>query len=110
MHTPLKTVLVVDCRLEPIDGKGDNAGKDGGSTVDHGNNDGLTLKVVVVVVVAGKSYEWPKTQTQREKDLSGRIDPCIRVGKLFHLKTHKHFTKSKYIYLIDSYAEAPKAI
>ena len=56
-HTPLKTVLVVDRRLESIDGKGDNAGKDGGSTVDHGNNDGLTLKVVVVVVVAGKSYE-----------------------------------------------------
>lgn len=89
-HTPLQAVLEVDGGLEPIDGEGDNAGKDGGSTVDERNNDGLALKVVVVVVVAGKSYECPKTQTQREKDLSGRIDPCSRVGKLFHLNAHIH--------------------
>lgn len=56
-HTPLQTILVVDGGLKPIDGKGDNAGKDGGSAVDQGNHDGLALKVVVVLVVAGKSYE-----------------------------------------------------
>lgn len=56
-HTPFQTALVVDSGLEPINGKGDNAGKDGGSTVDQGNNNGLALEVVVIVVVAGKSYE-----------------------------------------------------
>lgn len=88
-HTPLQAVLVVNGGLEPIDGKGDDAGKDGGSTVDQGNNDGLALKIVVVMVVAGKSYERPKTQTEWEKDLSGRIDPCSRVEKLFQLKQDK---------------------
>lgn len=88
-HKPLQTILIVDGGLKSIDGKGDNAGKDGGSTVDHGNNDGLALKVIVVLVVAGKSYERPKAQTQREKDLSGCIDPRSRVGKLFHLGANK---------------------
>lgn len=85
-HPPLQAVLKVDSGLEPINGKGYDAGKDGGSTVDQGDHDGLALKVVVVLVVAGKSYKWSKTQTQREKDLSGCIDPRIRVGKLLHLK------------------------
>ncbi len=34
-HIPLQTVLIVHGGLETIDGEGDNAGKDGGSTVDQ---------------------------------------------------------------------------
>lgn len=56
-HKPLQAVLIVDSGLKTIDGKGDKAGKDGGSTVDEGHHNGLTLKVVVVLVVAGESYE-----------------------------------------------------
>lgn len=56
-HKPLQTILVVDGGLKSVDGKGDNAGKDGGSTVDQGNDDSLALKVIIVLVVAGKSYE-----------------------------------------------------
>lgn len=85
-HTPLQTRLIVEGGLKPIDGEGDDAGKDGRPTVDEGNSDGLALKVVVVLIVAGKRYKWPKTQTQREKDLSGSIDPCSRIGQLFQLK------------------------
>lgn len=55
-HTPLQTALIVDSGFEPVDGKSNNAGKDGCSTVDQGNHDGLVLKVVVVLVVASKSY------------------------------------------------------
>lgn len=57
MSKPLETVLIVDGGLETINGKGDNAGKNGGSTVDERNNDGLALEIVVVLVVAGKSYK-----------------------------------------------------
>lgn len=53
----LEAVLIVDGGLEAVDGKCDDAGKDGGSTVDKRDNDGLALKVVVVRVVAGKSDE-----------------------------------------------------
>lgn len=56
-HTPLQAVLIVHSSLKPIDSKGNTARKDGGSTVDEGDNDGLALKVIVVLVVAGKSYE-----------------------------------------------------
>lgn len=56
-HRPFQAVLIVDSGLKSIDSEGDKAGKYGGSTVDEGDNNGLTLKVVVVLVVAGKSYE-----------------------------------------------------
>lgn len=54
---PFQAVLIVDSCFESIDGKGDNGGKDGGSTVNERDYDGLALKIVVVLVVAGKSYE-----------------------------------------------------
>lgn len=54
---PLQAVLIVDSCLESIDGKGDNRSKDGCCTVNKRDNDGLSLKIVVVLVVAGKSYE-----------------------------------------------------
>lgn len=88
-HTPVQAVLVVDGGLEPVDGEGDNAGEDGGPAVDEGNNDGLALKVVVVLVVAGKRYERPEAQAQREEDLSGRVDPRGGVGELFQLKADR---------------------
>lgn len=56
-HTPLQTRLIVEGGLKPIDGEGDDAGKDGCPTVDEGNSDGLALKVVVVLIVAGKRYK-----------------------------------------------------
>lgn len=85
-YTPPQAVLIVDSGLEPVDGEGYNAGKDGGSAVDQRNHDGLALKVVVVLVVAGERYERSKAQTQREEDLSGCVDPCVRVGELIHLE------------------------
>lgn len=51
---PLLAFLKVECSFEAIDGEGDNASKDGRATVDQGDHDGLTLKVVVVMVIAGK--------------------------------------------------------
>lgn len=77
--SPLQAALIVECGLEAIDGEGDDAGEDGGATVDERHHDGLVLEVVVVVVVAGKGDEGAKAQTQRKKYLSGGVDPCLRV-------------------------------
>ena len=90
--SPLQAALVVEGGLKAIDGEGDDTGKDGGAAVDHGHDDGLLLKVVVVLVVAGKGDEGSKAQAQREEDLSGRVDPRGGFSQLFHLRqqTHTH--------------------
>lgn len=77
--SPFQTAFVVEGGFEAVDGEGHDAGEHRRAAVDEWHDHGLPLEVIVVVVVTGKGDQRAEAQTQREEDLSGSVDPCLRV-------------------------------
>lgn len=78
--SPFQTAFIVKRGFKSIDGERDNTGKHWSAAVDKRHNDRLPLKVIILMIIAGKRDQRTKTQTQREEDLCGRIDPSLRIG------------------------------
>lgn len=82
---PFQTALVVERGLKAVDGEGDDAGEHRRAAVDERDGHRLPLEVVVVMIVTGESDQGAEAQTQREEDLSGRVDPRLRIRQLLQL-------------------------
>ena len=75
--------------LETHDGEDDGAGVDGGEPVAERHEDGVLLHVVLHGVVGGEGDEAAERQTEGEEDLSGGVQPALRVHEVVHLQSVK---------------------
>ena len=72
--------MVGDVRHVAENGENGDAGKNGGGSVDDGNDDGVAHAIVGETVVGGHGDETAVTHAQRVENLNHGIRPNGRLG------------------------------
>ena len=68
--------------LESKNAEDNNTGKDGCSTVDQGDHNGITVAVIVHWIVTGHGDQPSKGNTEGEENLSGCFQPDLGINQL----------------------------